>query len=71
MPHQMGLRIAMQQQQWKTIPSFDKVDNGPTCVYLSLFKGFEHHYLLSSLLCTQPTYFMSDTAYDGSFNCAA
>ena len=41
-PHQVGLRIAMQQQQRKTISSFNKMDSSPTCVDLSLLKAIEH-----------------------------
>ncbi len=44
MPHQVSLRIAMQQQQGETISLFDKADGCPTGIDLSFLKGIEHTY---------------------------
>src|SRR6266536_4409347 len=44
MPHYVGLRIAMQQQQRETISLFDKMDSCPTGIDLSLLKAIEHTY---------------------------
>ena len=44
MPHQVGLRIAMQQQQRETISLFDKMDSCPTGIDLGLLKVIEHTY---------------------------
>src|SRR5207237_1055192 len=44
MPHHMGLRIAMQQQQRETISLFDQANSCPTGIDLSLLKALEHTY---------------------------